>query len=69
MILRAALSVLLFASSLPAQKFDEIQAEHLVDNLKFADGIVWSRDGFLLFSDVGANKILSLIHISEPTRH
>lgn len=66
MILRPALSVLLLASSLLAQKFDEIQAEHIVDNLKFADGIVWSRDGFLLFSDVGTNRIYRLDPNTKP---
>jgi gluconolactonase len=57
---RPALPILLLASSLFAQNFDEIQAEHVVDNMKYADGIVWSRDGFLLFSDPGANRIYRL---------
>ena len=55
----AALLALLPATLHP-QNFDEIQAEHVVENLKFADGIVWSRDGFLLFSDRGADKIYRL---------
>jgi gluconolactonase len=51
-------AVLLFP--LFAQNFDEIQAEQLIDHLKYGDGVVWSRDGFLLFSDVGANRIYRL---------
>jgi gluconolactonase len=47
-------------SSLFAQNFDEIQAEQMVEHLKYADGIVWSRDGFLLFSDPAANRIYRL---------
>lgn len=49
--------ILVFAALLFAQNFAEIQAEHVVENLKYTDGIVWSRDGFLLFSDSGANRI------------
>lgn len=58
-LLLAGLPAILF-SSLFAQNFDEIQAEQLVEHLKYGDGIVWSRDGFLLFSDVGANRIYRL---------
>ena len=64
MILRASISALfvsaLLASPVFAQDFDKIQAEHIVENLKYADGVVWSRDGFLLFSDPGANRIYRL---------
>jgi gluconolactonase len=57
---RASISALFLAGLLFAQNFDEIQAEHIVDNMKYADGIVWSRDGFLLFSDPGADRIYRL---------
>jgi len=58
--------ILIFAALLFAQNFDDIQAEHVVDNLKYADGIVWSRDGFLLYSDPGANRIYRLDPDAKP---
>lgn len=44
--------------SCPAQDFDDIKIEKVADKLQFADGPVWLKDGFLLFSDVPTNRIL-----------
>jgi aldose 1-epimerase len=34
------------------------KVEKIVGNLKFTEGPVWHRDGYLLFSDIPANKIM-----------
>jgi gluconolactonase len=43
-----------------AQDFDHIQAERAATGLQYADGMVWAREGFLVFSDVGKKKIYRL---------
>jgi gluconolactonase len=40
------------------QHFSKVQIEKVAARLKFAEGPVWSRENFLLFSDVPANQIL-----------
>ena len=42
----------LFASSAIGQDYATIQAERVATNLRYVGGAVWSRDGFLIFSDV-----------------
>jgi gluconolactonase len=49
-----------------AQNYDQIQAERIVDHMKYGDGVVWSHDGFLLFADTGANKIYRLDPGEKP---
>ena len=49
------LSCLLSAEDLPAY-----HVERVASNLKFTEGPVWSREGYLLFSDIPANLILKL---------
>ncbi|MEP6715905.1 MAG: SMP-30/gluconolactonase/LRE family protein, partial [Terriglobia bacterium] len=44
--------VLLIPVFLSAQDYDTIQAERVATGLRYADGIVWSREGFLVFADV-----------------
>ena len=39
------------------QKFDEIQIEKVAGGEVFTEGPVWSRDGYLLWSDVPNNRI------------
>ena len=41
----------------PAQDFSDLRVEKVVTERRFAEGPVWSRDGFLLFSDTVLNKI------------
>jgi gluconolactonase len=43
-----------------AQDFSHVSVEKVAGGLEFTEGPVWSRDGYLLFSDVPANKILKL---------
>jgi gluconolactonase len=52
-----AIILALSPGSLAAQDFEKIQAERIVTGLQFADGIVWSRDGFLVFADVVKRKM------------
>jgi gluconolactonase len=40
-----------------AQNFAEMKIDKLAAGLQFTEGPVWSRDGFLLFSDCVTNKI------------
>ena len=40
-----------------AQNFSELKIEKVTSGLQFAEGPVWSRDGFLLFSDCVSNKL------------
>jgi gluconolactonase len=55
---RCLLALLVFP--LAAQDFSEVQVEKAAHGFRFAEGPVWSRDGYLLFSDVPANKIVKL---------
>jgi gluconolactonase len=43
-----------------AQDFSHLTVEKVAGGLQFTEGPVWSRDGFLLFSDVPANKIMKI---------
>ncbi len=52
-----ALATLAVAS---AQEPPHLTVDRVVASLQFAEGPVWSREGFLLFSDVPANKILKI---------
>ena len=50
------LPLLLSAQKLP----EDIQAEKVAGGLKYADGIVWSRDGFLVFADAVKREVYRL---------
>ncbi|HUA82909.1 MAG TPA: SMP-30/gluconolactonase/LRE family protein [Bryobacteraceae bacterium] len=43
-----------------AQDFSQIRIEQAAKDLRYAEGPVWSPEGFLLFSDTVANKIYKL---------
>lgn len=60
---------LLFAISAgvaAAQDFAKISVEKVANRFSFTEGPVWSREGFLLFSDVPADKILKLEPGEKP---
>lgn len=42
---------------LPAQDFTDIRVEKAVDSMRYAQGPVWSLEGFLLFSDTVTDKL------------
>ena len=50
----------MLAGSLFGQDFSKIQVEKVAAGYRFTEGPVYSREGFLLFSDVPNNKILKL---------
>jgi len=54
------IAVLLFCGVLLAQDFDNIQAERLATGFLYADGMVWAREGFLVFGDVLKRKVYRL---------
>jgi gluconolactonase len=54
------LFALLFAAAAFAQDFSHLEVQRVVKGLHFAEGPVWSYDGFLLFSDTVVDKLLKL---------
>lgn len=56
--MRVSLALLaFFAAYAPAQDFNDIKLEKIATDLVFAEGPVWSPEGFLLFSDTVTNKL------------
>lgn len=51
----------LLAWGLAAQTFENIQIDRVAANNRFTEGPVWSREGFLLFSDVPNNRMLKFV--------
>lgn len=49
--------ILLYATA-AAQDFEKIMVERVAGNYAFTEGPVWSREGFLLFSDVPSSRIM-----------
>lgn len=49
-----------------SQNYEEIQAEQIIEHLKYADGAVWLRDGYLLVSDPGSNRIYRISPNEKP---
>jgi gluconolactonase len=60
------LTVLLFlAVFAPAQDFNDIHLDRVAAGLVFAEGPVWSHEGYLIFSDTPSNRILQF-KFGEP---
>ena len=57
--MRIALAGLLAAAAC-AQDFSNVTVEKVAGGYRFTEGPVWSREGFLLFSDVPNNKIIKI---------
>ena len=53
--------LLLLAATLYAQDFSKIQIEKVSAGNRFTEGPVWSKEGFLIFSDVPNNRMLKFI--------
>ena len=60
-MMRAILLWAIVAAAAVAQNFDDIKIEKVAAGYIFTEGPVWSRDGFLLFSDVPNNRIHKLV--------
>lgn len=56
----ASSALLILAVSAAPQDFSNIQVEKVAARLAFAEGPVWSHEGWLLFCDVPNNKVLKL---------
>src|SRR5215467_12737982 len=54
------LLIVLALAAAAAQDFSKVSVDKVVGGLQFTEGPVWSREGFLLFSDVRSNRILKL---------
>jgi sugar lactone lactonase YvrE len=57
---RALAVIPLVASILIAQDLSEVRIETVATGLTFVEGPVWSRDGYLLISEIPLNRILKL---------
>jgi gluconolactonase len=55
---KPALPILLLTLCAASQDLNEVRVEKAAVGFIFADGPAWSRDGFLVFSDVPNNKLL-----------
>jgi len=44
----------------PAQEFTDLKVDRVISGVMFAEGPAWSRDGYLIFSDIPNNKLLVL---------
>lgn len=62
----AALGCLLCSLLCFAQDFAALQAERVAAGLQSATGIVWARDGFLVFSDTVKRRIYRLDPEAKP---
>lgn len=51
-MIRAAAALCAFAFAAAAQDYESLQSERVATGLQYADGVVWSKDGFLIFADV-----------------
>jgi sugar lactone lactonase YvrE len=63
---RAALLILWLAWSAAAQDFSDVNIDKVAGGYVFTEGPAWSRDGYLIFSDIPADKLLQLTP-GEPT--
>ena len=54
------------AAVLSAQDFSKIQIEKIASNYQYTEGPAWSREGFLLFSDVPTGRIIKLVPNEPP---
>ncbi|MBM3811939.1 MAG: SMP-30/gluconolactonase/LRE family protein [Acidimicrobiia bacterium] len=63
---RSPFLLILCAACLPAQDFSDIKIEKVAGGYTFTEGPVWSREGFLLFSDVPNQNVWKLVPGEKP---
>ncbi|MGI8989334.1 MAG: SMP-30/gluconolactonase/LRE family protein [Bryobacteraceae bacterium] len=63
----SALYAIVFSAAVFAQDFSKILVEKVEHKFSFTEGPVWSRDGYLLFSDVPNDRILKLVPGEKST--
>jgi len=59
--------VMAWAASLGAQDFSKVQIEKVAGGYRYTEGPVWSKEGFLLFSEMPSGKILKLVGGVPPS--
>ncbi len=64
---RLSISAAVFSAAVFAQDFSRILVEKVEHKFIFTEGPVWSREGFLLFSDIPNNRILKLVPGEKAT--
>ncbi len=64
MLSRFAGAAILLALPVAAQDLSQFQIEKIGSGYQFTEGPVWSREGFLVFSDIPSNRIFHM----EPPR-
>lgn len=52
-----------------AQDFEQLQIEKVASGYVFTEGPVWSREGFLVFSDIPANRIFHVLPALTDQEH
>jgi len=57
----AVIFVAFLCGALAAQDFSNVQVDKVGAGYQFTEGPVWSHDGYLLFSDVPASKIMKFV--------
>ncbi len=57
-MVRIPLAAMLMCISAYAQDFSNVSIQKIAGGMKFTEGPVWSREGYLLFSDVPSNRIM-----------
>lgn len=58
---RYVLVVCILGGLVCAQNFSELHIEQIAEHLHYAEGPVWSPEGFLLFSDTVSNKLYKFL--------
>jgi gluconolactonase len=59
--MRILVSMLIVCGVLLAQDFSDVKVVKVATGYKFTEGPLWSREGFLLFSDIPNNKIMKFV--------
>lgn len=57
----------LLAIGLAAQDFSDIRVEKVAGGFRFTEGPVWSRENYLLFSDIPNDRIMKYVPGEPPT--
>ncbi len=64
--MRFLVPALMLVMQASAQSFDDLTVEKVATGYLFTEGPAWSREGFLVFSDVPNNKLLELKPGAKP---
>jgi len=64
---RLCVSALALCASLCSQDFSSVTVEKVAGGFRFTEGPVWSREGYLLFSDIPNDKIMKYIPGEAPS--